>query len=285
MSMEETFSVDKPLRLTILRGLWMAAFILITAALLAQQPTAPALSRRPDTKLQPPPAPSLPSRVDPKAQQLIDRTIRALGGEAFLNSKTLTTKGRVYSIQDETTAGLAPFVSYALFPDKRRFSYGKTKPVILINNGEKGWELDRYGLIDQPIEQLARWVASNRYSLENLFRFRLHDPGVLIQTGGVDFIDNAPTQSIEITESGGSVVRVDLNRQTFLPTRVTYQMKNPKTNDKDDCSDVYADYKPIDGIVTPMHLTRYLNGERAGETFRNFAHYGDEYPANYFTAE
>src|ERR1039458_502941 len=107
MSMEGTFSVDKPFHLTILRGLWMAALVLITATLLAQQPPAPALSRRPDTKPQQPPAPSLPSRVDPKAQQLIDRTIRALGGQAFLNSKTLTTKGRVYSIQDETTAGLA----------------------------------------------------------------------------------------------------------------------------------------------------------------------------------
>ena len=158
-------------------------------------------------------------------------------------------------------------------------------PVILINNGEKGWELDRYGLIDQPVEQLQRWIVSNRYSLENLYRFRIHEPGILIQMAGVDFVDNAPTQAIDVTEFGGAVVRVDLNRQTSLPTRVSYQMKDPKTHDTDDLSDVYADYKPIDGIMTPMHVTRYLNGDRAGETYRNFAHYGDEYPSNYFTPE
>ena len=76
MSMEEMFSVAKPLHLTILGGLWMGAVILMAAPLPAQQPTAPALSRRPETKAPPPPAPTLPQRVDPQAQRLIDRSIR-----------------------------------------------------------------------------------------------------------------------------------------------------------------------------------------------------------------
>ena len=47
----------------------------------------------------------VPSRIDPKAQQVIDRVIRALGGPAFLNMKRLTTRGRIYSIRDESTSG------------------------------------------------------------------------------------------------------------------------------------------------------------------------------------
>jgi hypothetical protein len=34
-----------------------------------------------------------------------------------------------------------------------------------------------------------------------------------------------------------------------------------------------------------MHITRYLNGDRIGETFRISAKYNEEYPANYFTPE
>jgi hypothetical protein len=229
--------------------------------------------------------PQLPRRVDPKAQQLLNRAIQALGGQAFLNFKTLTAKGRVYAIQDESTAGLEPYQSYVQYPDKRRFSYGKTPPVILINNGEKGWEIDRYGLIDQPKEQVDRWIVSNRYSLENLLRMRINDPGVLVLTGGVDFVDNVPTQGIEITEAGGTNVRLDLNRQTFLPTRITYRVWNPKIGDWDEYADAYADYKLFDGIQTPLHITRYANGDRVGETFRNSAHYNEDYPANYFTPE
>jgi hypothetical protein len=269
--MEETFSVVKPLlcrfpRLT--RTLALAS-LAAAATLQAQQASGP----------QP------PRRVDPKAQQLLNRAIQVLGGQVFLTVKTLTTKGRIYAIRDESTAGLAPYQSYVQYPDKRRFSYGKTPPVILINNGDKGWELDRYGLINQPKEQLQRWIASNRYSLENLLRERINEPGVLVQTGGVDFVDNAPTQGIEITEAGGSNVRLDLNRQTFLPTRITYQVRNPKTGDWDEYADAYADYKPVDGIQTPMHITRYANGDRISETFRNSAHYNENYPANYFTPE
>ena len=231
------------------------------------------------------PASQLPRRVDPQAQQILDRVIRAIGGEAFLHVKTLTTRGRVFAIRDETTSGLENFQSWVEYPDKRRFSYGKEKPVILINNGEKGWEIDRYGLIDQPAEQVRRWVASNRYSVENLLRLRINEPGVLIQARGGDFVDNVPTQVIEITGAGEPTVRVDFNRHTALPIRITYEVRNPKTGDSDDYADSYADYKEYDGIQTPMHITRYMNGERVGETFRNFANYNESYPAKYFVAE
>lgn len=226
-----------------------------------------------------------PQHVDPQARQMLDRAIQMLGGQAFLTAKSLTTKGRAFFFQDGATAGMEPYESWVQYPNKRRFSYGKTKPVILINNGDKGWELDRYGLISQPDPQLQGWILSNRYSLENLLRLRINEPGVLIQIGKVDFVDNVPTEGIEITEPGGASVRLDLHRQTSVPSRINYRVRNVKEDAWDDYSDAYADYRTVDGIQTPMHVTRYLNGDRIGETFRNSAKYNDEYPPNYFTAE
>ena len=251
---------------------------------------------------QQPAAPQLPARVDPQARQILDRTIQVLGGQAFLHAKSLTTKGRVFFFQDGRTAGVEPFESKFVYPDKRRFAIakakknismdtgnvtyeGETKPIILINNGDKGWELDQYGLIAQTDQQLQGWVLSTRYSLENLLRLRIIEPGILIQMGKVDFLDNTATQGIEITEAGGTSVRLDLHRQTFLPSRITYRVRNVKEDAWDEYSDAYSDYKPVDGILTPMHVTRYLNDNRIGETFRNFAKYNEEYPPNYFTAE
>ena len=229
-----------------------------------------------------PTAAPLPARIDPKAQQLLDGIIRAMGGPAFLRVKTMTTRGRVYAIQDESTAGLAPYVSAMEYPDKRRFSYGKSKPVILINNGDSAWELDRYGQTSQLPDQVYRWKISNHYSLENLLRLRIHEPGILIQAAGVDFVDNVPTEGVDITEPGGTRVRLDLNRQTMLPVRITYRVKNPKVGDWDEFSDVYGDYQNFQGIMTPMHLVRYLNGERVSETYRNSARYDEVYPDGYF---
>ena len=225
---------------------------------------------------------NVPSRIDPKAQQVLDRVIQGLGGPAFLKVKRLTTRGRIFSIRDEVTTGYAPFESAAEYPDKRRFSYGKNPPVILINNGDQAWELDRYGQTTQAAEPARRWRISNRYSLENLLRLRIHEPGILIQPGGVDFVDNVATQALDMVDAQGTQLKLDLNRQTLLPVRVTYRVQDPQTGDWTEFEDVYSDYKNIQGIMTPMHVARFLDEERVSEIFRSFAHYDDEYPSTYF---
>jgi hypothetical protein len=250
---------------------------------------------------QQPPASPLPQRVDPQARQLIDRTIKNLGGPAFLNAKSLTTRGRMFFFQDGTTAGMEPFVSQVAYPDKSRTTIskakkslsmdtgnitygGETKPIILINNGADGWEIDQYGMIAQTDKQLKGWILSNRFNLMNLLRLKINEPGVLIQKGEVDFVDNVATQGINIIEAGGNTIRLDLDRRTNLPMRITYRVRNPIINDWDEYSDAYSDYKEIDGVMTPMHITRYLNDDRIGETFRNEAKYNQDYPEGTFTA-
>jgi hypothetical protein len=286
--MEEMFSVADSLysRVLYFLGALALAGSVIAGALHAQQPAAP----------------QLPRRVEPQAGQMLDRTIKALGGQAFLNAKSLTCRGRIFFFQDGTTAGMEPFVSQVVYPDKRRIviaknkknismdtgnvTYeGETKPIVLINNGEKGWELDQAGLIAQTDQQLQNWILATRYSLENLLRRRINEPGVLIQVGKVDFVDNTATQGIEIIAAGGTSVRLDLRHDTFIPSRITYRVRNVKEDAWDEYSDAYAEYKTIDGIQTPMHITRYLNGDRIGETFRNYAKYNEEYPSNFFTPE
>jgi hypothetical protein len=233
---------------------------------------------------------------------MLDRAIQALGGQAFLTAKSMTSKGRIFFFQDGRTAGVEPYLSWVEYPDKSRLviatakknismldggvTYeGETKPITLINNGDKGWELDQYGLIAQPDQQIQNWKLANRYSMENLLRLRINEPGVLIQVGKVDFVDNLPVQGIEIFAAGGTSVRLDLNRQTSLPSRITYRVRNVKEDAWDEYSDAYSDYKMVDGIQVPMHITRYLNGDRVGERFRNYAKFNENYPPNYFTAE
>jgi hypothetical protein len=224
-----------------------------------------------------PPPPTRPPVVDPKAQALLDKVIKALGGPAFLGFKTLTTRGRTFSIVDESTAGMAPYVQLMQYPDKRRFTYGTKKPVTLINDGDQAWEVDQYGTTHQLPEQVLRWQASNPYSLENLLRLRIHEPGVLIQMGSVDFVDNLPAQVVEIVDSKQVDIKMYLTRTTFLPLRITYAALNPKTHEQDEYADDYSDYKDFQGVMTPMHIGRFINDDRVAENFRNSAKYNETY--------
>jgi hypothetical protein len=227
--------------------------------------------------------PAPPSRIDPKAQELFDKTIQALGGQAFLQAKSMDSRGRIFAISEGVTAGFAPFESTVEFPDKRRFSYGKDKPVILFNDGKQGWEIDRYGLISQPAEQLRRWEITTRYGYENLLRKLIHEPGLLVQDAGTDFVENLPARVVEITDSRQAHVRFFVHAVTYLPIRINYRLLDAKTREWDDYAEVYGDYREFQGIQTPMHITRYRNGERYSEVFRNTVQYNVEHPASYFT--
>ncbi len=262
---------------TVYRPILSATRLLLTAFCLLLSASAPGLAGQGSAQNA-----ATPPRVNPKAQELLDRAIQALGGPAFLRFKTLTTSGRVFAISEESTEGLAPFKSAVEYPDKRRFSYGKKKPVILINNGDRAWELDRFGVTHQLPQQIQRWKLSTRYGLENLLRVRIHDSGVLIQDGGVDFVDNVPTRVVDILDAEGFELKLSLNRQNFLPVRITYRVQNPQTREWEEYADVYGDYQKVQDIQTPKHITRFLNGDRVSETFRNSARYDESYPPNYF---
>jgi hypothetical protein len=225
---------------------------------------------------------TLPSRIDPQAQGLLDKAIQALGGPAFLSIKSMSSRGRVFVIYEGSTGGFAPFVNDVEFPDKRRFAYGKEPPVILINNGDKGWELDRYGLIRQDSKRLRRWQMANRYSLEGVLRRVIHEPGVLVSDGGTDFKDLLPVHVLDIFDVRQIEVKLYLQRNTYLPVRISYRVQDPQSLEWTVFAEAYSDYKEIQGVQTPMHLTRYEDEERTAEYFLNSAEYNKEYPAGFF---
>lgn len=214
-----------------------------------------------------------PSRIDPKCQELLTKSIAALGGNAFLKFRTLYTKGRAFAFFEGETAGMAPFENTAEYPDKRRFAYGKSPPVVLINDGDDGWEIDRYGTIRQPLEQLRRWKIVNRYSLENLLREVIHEPGLLVQYGGVDFVDAAPAAILNLVDAREVRVKIYIHQTSALPIRISYSLQDPKTHEWENYEDSYGDYQKFQGIETPMHIGRFLNDERIAEVYRNVVVY------------
>lgn len=272
--MEGTSSVDNRtkavLRTIALAVLCASVFLTAGRALRAQQ--APVTA---------PPA-ALPSRISAKAQQLLDEAIQTLGGPAFLNFKNVSTSGRVFGFSNGEMAGVEPFKSIYAPPDKRRFTYGKGKPVTLINNGDQAWELDQYGLAPQLPEQVRQWKISNHYSLDNLLRSVIKESGVLVLDHGVDFVANQPAYVIDITDAQNVQLRLYLRKDNYLPLRVTYSLENPRTQDRDEYVDDYSDYQRFDGIMTPMNIVRTLNGDRIGAAYRNRASYNVSVPANYF---
>jgi hypothetical protein len=225
-----------------------------------------------------------PARIEPKAQQILARTIQALGGAPFLNFKTLTSHGRLFSISS-AGEGFVYFDSQTQFPDKRRLAYGlstKTKPIVVINNGDRGWEIDRMGMVHLDSADIRQWGFATRYSLENLLRLRIHEPGSLVQSAGVDFVNNLPVDVLEIVDASQTEIKLCLDRQTALPSEISYRKWNAEENDWDEYADDYADFRTFQGISTAMHITRSLNGRRFSELYRSSVVYNESYAPRLF---
>jgi hypothetical protein len=280
-------------KLSVVRGPWSvasvpAAFCLLLSAFCflpavwaqeagpAAPPAAPAATANQAA------APAAGPRMDAKSKDLLNKVIQALGGQAFLNYKTISSAGRAFSIYEGETTGFAPYTSDVEPPDRRRFTYGKKQKVVLLNDGSRGWEYDRYGLIRQKPEKVKQWQIAMRYSLEGVLRHIVREPGALILDGGTDFVDLLPVHVLEISDARQVDVKVDLQQSTYLPVRITYRIQNPQTREWNEYAESYSEYREIQGIQTPMRRVRYVDGERVAEYFLTTAEYNKEFPPGYF---
>ena len=266
----------------------MAACLIFSAA--RAQSSAPATATQGPTSAPPAgssasaPASARPVHIEAKAQALLDHALQALGGSAFGSFTSLTTHGRLFSLSD-AGEGFVYFDSQMQFPDKRRLAYGlstKSKPIVIINNGDLGWEVDRMGMVHLDTAAIRQWRFSNSYTLENLLRLRIHEAGTLVQSAGVDFVNNLPVDVLDIVDAKQTQIKLCLAHQTALPVEITYRKWNPEINDWDDYADDYADFRTFQGIATAMHITRSRNGRRFSEVYRNSAVYNETYPQKIF---
>src|SRR5438309_2144234 len=77
-----------------------------------------------------------------QARQVLDKTIAALGGNAYLNVKEVEQVGRGYGFYHNTPTGIGtPYWRFYRYPDKERYEFTKKRDIILIHNGDKGYEI------------------------------------------------------------------------------------------------------------------------------------------------
>jgi len=91
-----------------------------------------------------PPAQSIPVDQENvrKARAVLNQTIQALGGQAYLNLQDISQEGRTYSFYHGRPNSLGiVFWRFYKFPDKDRIELTKKRDVIYVYNGDKGYEI------------------------------------------------------------------------------------------------------------------------------------------------
>ena len=128
----------------------------LTASALAQTQTPAAPATQPDANAQ-------------QARQILDKCIKALGGDAYLNIRNIKQTARGYGFKNNEATGVgALFTRYYLYPDKER--YDLDKDWYIIHTGDKGYETTFRGTTEEDPKALGVYLLRHKFALDIILR-------------------------------------------------------------------------------------------------------------------
>ena len=259
-------------------------------------PLAPA--QNPDTMM--------PAQSEAKGKQILHELINGLGGPGYLEVRESECWGRraLFGHSGDLT-GYIDFNDFRGYPDKARIEYiAKRRNTILMSligldgldfahggivitlyNGDRGWSYDRSGINELPATAVTDFQESLKRNVDNLLRFRLNEPGLVIRFGGNDTVDLKQVNWVELDDSEGRKYRLAVDQSTHLLVRTVVSTEDQEIQQINDDSTIYTNYQLKDGAWTPMQITREHNGRRTAQFFYDTCRYNPGFPQDLFSKD
>jgi len=279
----------------ILRGLLLA--LAVSLAALAPQSARAQASDIPSAA---PPTPA--GQTDTQhGQALIDQMIAALGGDAWLNRTSIETDGRTSAFfhgqpnpyttdyhelhrlaWPQSAIGAIDADRIGFLTERGMIMPGKKIDVVQIWKDGHGYEVTYKGQTDLPKDQVDDYYRRRAHSIDEVVHSWLHAPGVVIVAEGATMVERRLADKVSILTANNDAVTLELDASTHLPLRRTFQWRNPQFRDFDEEAEEYDDYHIVQGLPTPMTITRYHNGDMSNQRYITKVVYNVPTPAPLF---
>jgi len=292
-------SVQNPMKLAF-------SILLLAASALAQ--TAPTSSNVGAVHSAGPSTKTTEDEGARKARALLDQAIEALGGSAYTSYTSRSEEGRTYSLYHSQTRG--PGVLYRRFyryADKDRVEVAlekgigvydlipfpipvpegksnKKTDVAIIHNGDKGFEVSYKGTEQEETKDTRDYIRRRARSMEWVVRKWIHEPGVAFFYDGTALGNANLADKVTITNSRNESVTFFLDTTTHLPAKKVFTWRDQTDKGQNVEEELYDNYKPVQGIMTPYTLTRNYNGDLVSQRFLSKVKYNDEMADSLFEA-
>ena len=209
-----------------------------------------------------------PEQSAAKAKELIQKSIAALGGPAYLNLRDYSCTGRLASFGSQGELnGYTRFLDLWFLPDKNRTEYGKKQNVIDVVTATEGWTLDRGGVSDFPVSRVEDFQRQLKEDMDILLRNRLKEDGLVYRYAGRDLVDLKQVEWVEVVDRDRRTFRIALDASTHLPLRSLVTTRDPNTRERTASLTLYSNYQPVAGVQFPTQVAREVNGRRVYQAF------------------
>lgn len=206
------------------------------------------------------------SANDPKAEQVLERALKALGGDNYLNVRSVAARG-YYTQFKEGASGLPlSFVDYIVYPDRERTEFkGAGVKVIQTNTGDTGWLYDGQAktLQDMTREQVEDFRFAMRTNIDYLLRgFWRKDGAKLSYIGRREAGLARRNETIRLTYTDGLMVEFEFGAQDGLPAKALYKKKNKEGAETQE-EDRFAQFVSIEGVMIPFIIDHFRDGAQS----------------------
>lgn len=243
------------------------------------------------------PANSIDSENSAKARGFLDQAIAALGGPAYLTAQNRAEEGRWYTLYHGQSHGAgAQYRQFSRFPEQDRLeiigrgnvfiplplfgsvdvivvSKKSKNDIVVIHNGDKGYEMTNKGTSSQDKEDLTAYLRRRQHSLEHVLRTWIKDSTMQYFYDGMAIIDGKPTDQVTLLNKQNDAVTIYLDQNSHLPLKTSFTWRDPKDKQKNVEEEIFDNYRLEQGVATPHSITRTFNGEMTHQRFINTAKY------------
>ncbi len=197
---------------------------------------------------------------DVKAEAVIAKAVVFLGGDRYLNVKTLYATGKFSIIRDDMIVSFQTFTDVIVYPDKERtdFKFNGVKN-IQTNAGETGWIFDgAAGVINQQNEQQIKdFKRGMKVSIDGLLRGHWRGSATLSYVGRREASLGTRNDVVKLAYDDGLEVEYEFSGEG-APVKAIYKRVNPDGEESKE-EDRYAQFVETDGIKAPYIVDHFSN--------------------------
>jgi hypothetical protein len=208
--------------------------------------------------------------ADEKSEQIIKRAIEAVGGDSYLNVRTIVGRGFFTSFKEGISQIPARFLDYLAYPDRERTEFtGAGIRTIQTNVGNTGWLFDgaTKNISDQQGPQIEDFKRGLRTSVENLLRgWWQKDGGKVTYVGRREAGLAKRNETVRLTYPDGFWIEYEFGAKDGMPAKIIYKRsrKNPDSGDVEETTEEDRLEKPITiaGVTAPWVIDHFVDGKQ-----------------------
>jgi hypothetical protein len=221
-----------------------------------------------------------------QARAALDAMVQALGGQAWLTMKNQMRQGQLAAFfHGKPSGGTTEYWEYHAWPDQDRIEFTKHRDVVQFYLGRAGWEVTYRGKKALPQEQVDDWLRRRDHSIETAVKSWLNDPRTILVYEGQRLAERHLADQVTLISAENEAITIQIDAQTHLPLRRTFQWRDPVYKDKNTDAEEYDDYHTVDGFPTPFTITRFKNDDMTREYFLVHVAYNQPLAADFWSVD